>query len=433
MSAGHAATRPMPPLPPGKRWARRLAPLAFVAAVGVAVGLTLRDRAGGGHSDVARASGPGVPITSPSPPGPRFSHTYPSDPVVPERGKVSGPDPVPPPRATVSSSRTSLTSFAALSSVLPKGTLVPIGPHRWRLTRPAGISDGASLRVAGPATLQLAPGSFLVARHRGLVVLRDLRVVGVDAHGRPLPTPTAGRGFLAATVGGRMRLIHDRIVELGYLGKLTYGISFRRSGPGSGIFGSSVVRNYFGVYMSASRGVRVIDSRFAHSVIYGIDPHTFAGHLVIRGNTVVDSGVHGIILAQGVHDSVVEDNVVRGAELHGIVVYDHSNGNVLAGNRISGTFDGIVVQDSSGTRIVHNVVDGAKRFALRVTGVTHATVASDNSLSGALVGLFVYAGPTGNRFVGNHIVGNVENVRIRLDATGNVVRPVPPRSELRSK
>jgi parallel beta-helix repeat protein len=325
-----------------------------------------------------------------------------------------------------------LTSFAALSAALPKGTLVPTGPRRWRLTRPAGIADGASLRVAGPATLQLAQGAFLVARHRGLMVLRDLRVIGVDAHGRPLPTAAVGRGFLAATVGGRMRLVHDRIVDLGYLGNLTYGVSFRRSGPGSGIFGSSLVRNYFGVYMSASRGVRVIDSRFAHSVIYGIDPHTSAAHLVIRGNTVIDSGVHGIILAQGVHDSVVEDNVVRGARLHGIVVYDHSNGNVVTGNRISGTFDGIVVQDSSGTRLTHNVVDGVTRFALRVTGVTHATMAWDNSLSGALVGLFVYAGPTRNLFVGNRILGNVENVRIRVDAPGNVVRPVPARSERRS-
>ena len=69
--------------------------------------------------------------------------------------------------------------------------------------------------MAGPATLQLARGAFLVARHRGLVVLRDLRVIGVDAHGRPLPTAAAGRGFLAATVGGRMRLIRDRIVDLG--------------------------------------------------------------------------------------------------------------------------------------------------------------------------------------------------------------------------
>ena len=408
-----------------------MAPVAFLAALGVAVALTLHDRSGPQHVGAAMASRLPAPAPSSNPTGPRLSHTYPPDPVVPARGKALGPDPVPPPRATISS-RTSLTSFAALSAALPRGTLVRTGPHRWRLTRPAGIADGASLRVTGPATLQLARGSFLVARHRGLVVLRDLRVIGVDTHGLPLPTAAVGRGFLAATVGGRMRLIHDRIVDLGYLGNLTYGVSFRRSGSGSGIFGSSVVRNYFGVYMSASRGVRVIDTRFAHSVIYGIDPHTSAGHVLIRGNTVIDSGVHGIILAQGVHDSVVEDNVVRGARLHGIVVFDHSNGNVVTGNRISDTFDGIVIQDSSGTRLTHNVVDGVTRFGVRVTGATHATMAWDNSLSGSLVGLFVYAGPTGNLFVSNHILGNVENVRIRVDAPGNVVRPVPGRSERRS-
>ena len=123
---------------------------------------------------------------------------------------------------------------------------------------------------------------------------------------------------------------------------------------------------------------------------------------------------------------------VRGARLHGIVVFDHSNGNVVTGNRISDTFDGIVIQDSSGTRLTHNVVDGVTRFGVRVTGATHATMAWDNSLSGSLVGLFVYAGPTGNLFVSNRILGNVENVRIRVDAPGNVVRPVPGRSERRS-
>jgi len=300
------------------------------------------------------------------------------------------------------------------------------------LTRPAAISNDAELRVTGPVTLRIGPGAFLAAGHGGTILFRDLQVVGVDAAGHPKPKPVRGRGFLVATVGGRLRLEHDHVVDLGFPGTLAYGVSFRRSRPGSGIFDSVVSGNYFGVYTSAATDVAVIGSRVTHSTIYGIDPHTFSSHVVIRNNVVTSSGVHGIILAQGVHDSVVHGNVVRGAGLHGIVLYDHSDRNRITDNRVSGTFDGIVVADSSRNRILRDVVAGATRFALRVSGVANSNLISLDTLSGALVGAYLYAGPTGNRLVNNVFARDQEDVRIRLDSPGNVVSPAPTNSELRS-
>src|SRR5207247_10948599 len=160
--------------------------------------------------------------------------------------------------------------------------------------------------------------------------------------------------------------------------------------PGSGISDSFFSGNYFGVYTSAARGVAVIGSRFTHSAIYGIDPHTFSSHVLIRNNVVMSSGVHGIILAQGVHDSVVHGNVVRGAALHGIVLYDHADRNRITDNRVSGTFDGIVVENSSGNRILLDVVAGARRLALRGAGVARSNLISLDTLSGALVGAYLY-------------------------------------------
>ena len=343
-----------------------------------------------------------------------------------------GPEPVAPPRTTISSHLV-ISSLGGLAGALPRGTMVRLRRGDWMLTRPAAISGHAELRVAGPATLRIGPDAFLAVGHGGTIVLRDIHVVGVDAAGHPKPRPVGGRGFLVATVGGRLRLEHDHLVDLGFPGNLAYGVSFRRSLPGSGVFDSIVSGNYFGVYTSAASDVAVIGSRFTHSTIYGIDPHTFSSHVVIRNNVVVSSGVHGIILAQGVHDSVVHGNVVRGAGLHGIVLYDHSDRNRITDNRVSGTFDGIVVADSSSNRILRNVVTGATRFALRVSGAATSNLISLDTLSGALVGAYVYAGPTGNQFLDNLFAGDREDVQIRLDAPGNVVSPVTTNSELRSR
>jgi parallel beta-helix repeat protein/putative cofactor-binding repeat protein len=422
MSARDPAPTPRVRLRPGTRWARRLAPLTFLGAVGVATALTLHHpgrqvpRVTGGHP-------PGAVRT--------FSHSYPTDPFASERQRVVGPDPVAPPRTTISSHLT-ITSLGSLAAALPRGTMVRQGKGDWMLSRPTAISNNAELTVTGPATLRIGPGAFLAAGQGGTILFRDLHVVGVDATGHPKPKPVRGRGFLVATVGGQLRLEHDRVVDLGFPGTLAYGVSFRRPRPGSGIFDSVVSGNYFGVYTSEARGVAVIGNRFAHSAIYGIDPHTFSRHVVIRNNVVVSSGVHGIILAQGVHDSVVSGNIVRGAGLHGIVLYDHSNGNRITNNRVNGTFDGIVVEDSSNNRILRDVVAGARRFALRMSGAAMSNLISLDTLSGALVGAYIYAGPTGNRLLDNLFAGDGEDIRIRLDAPGNVVSPAPTNSELRS-
>jgi parallel beta-helix repeat protein len=426
MALDGVARPPGTALPPPRRWARRLGPLAFALALVAAAVVTLHH---GPRGASHRTNGPTA--HRPSPSAHRFSHTYPRDPVVPERPKVSGPDPVPR-RATTISKHEVIRSFADLRAALPRHTLVRRGRRDWLLTRPIGLADRAALRLVGPGTLRLGPGAFVVARHGGTVDLRGIRVLGVDRRGRAQQRPVAGRGFLAATLGGHLRLEHDVLAHIGHLGKLTYGISFRRSGARSGIIHSTVVDAYFGVYMSLASGVQVVGDRFLHSVIYGIDPHTSSSRLVIRGNLVAGSGVHGIILAQGVHDCLVVDNVVRRAGLHGIVLFDHANRNVVTGNRVSETFDGIVVQDSSGNRVSRNSVAGARRAGIRVTGASTGNLFARNRLTGALVGAYVYAGPTRNRFLGTVFAADREFLRIRLDAPGNAVTPVPPRSELRS-
>jgi parallel beta-helix repeat protein len=145
---------------------------------------------------------------------------------------------------------------------------------------------------------------------------------------------------------------------------------------------------------------------------------------------VTDSGVHGIILATRVRNSRVENNVVEGSRLHGIVVFDGSRGNVVQHNTVLRTLDGIVVTDSSGNRIADNTVRDIRRFGLRISGLSNANVIESNLFERALLGVYAYKGASGNSFLANRFVGDRENLRIRSDTRGNRVSPIPPRSEV---
>src|SRR5437667_4599996 len=97
-------------LPPARRWLRRVVPAAFLATV-IGAGILTVDhpRGGSAHRGVSHASR-------------QFSHTYPPDPVVPERPKVTGRSPSAPRLDTVHG-RVALRSLGALASRLPSGVL----------------------------------------------------------------------------------------------------------------------------------------------------------------------------------------------------------------------------------------------------------------------------------------------------------------------
>jgi poly(beta-D-mannuronate) C5 epimerase len=192
----------------------------------------------------------------------------------------------------------------------------------------------------------------------------------------------------------------------------------------------SVVGDYFGIYLAKMTGGRVVANRFLHSVIYGIDPHTYDSNLLIYGNRVAESGVHGIVLADHASRNRVIGNTILASKDHGIVIYQYSDGNIVERNRIRNTFDGIVVQDGSRNLVAKNVVGPVDRFALRISGLSYDNVVRDNTLGRAIVGAYLYQGPTGNRLLFNRFRRDYENVRIRVDAPGNTVRPWPQRSEI---
>lgn len=360
---------------------------------------------------------------------PVFNHDYPPDPVSVERPKVHGPPPQVPTRNIVGG-HMQADSLAALGEALPKGVLVKTGADRWLLAQPAAVGEGAVVDITAPASLEIAPGAFLEVTRGGALTLRSLTVTAVDSSGRPEATPVVGRGFILALEGGRLWLDHANLVDLGYLSVLSYGISMRAPAPGSGIVDSTIEGNFIGIYTKDAVDVQILRNHVSHSAVYGIDPHSDSSRLSIEDNVVTDSGVHGIVLADRVTASRVIDNVVDGAGDHGVVLIDGSDGNVVQGNRITGTFDGIVVTASSSNDVTGNTIEGAKRFGIRIEGSSKANTVQSDSISDALVGIYVYGGATENRLIDNQFAGDAENVRIREDAPANLVSPIPELSEI---
>jgi parallel beta-helix repeat protein len=358
-----------------------------------------------------------------------FNHDYPPTPVATERPKVTGPTPFVP-----ASNRLDrpvrVNDLAHLAALLPPRVLVRArSPRTWILRRPISIRGRTVVSIRG-GVVQVRPSAFIEAADGGTLIMRRLVVRAVDQNGDVMQKPELSRGFIVARDGATLQLDQNRLIDLGHLGVVSYGLSLRKPDPSSFIKRCTVLRSYFGVYLSHASGVEIVDNKLVASWIYGIDPHTESSDLLIAGNTVVDSGTHAIVLADRVHSSAVRNNVIRGAGDHGIVVFRDSSANRITGNRISGVFDGIVITDSPENTLAANDVE-ARRFALRVSGNTASeNEASQNTFSDAMVGAYLYHGANKNALLDNRFVRNVENVRVRGDAPLNRVVPVPPRSEL---
>jgi parallel beta-helix repeat protein len=324
----------------------------------------------------------------------------------------------------------SATTIGQLVADAPLDAFKEIDPKTWRLMKPLGLGVGNHVSLTGPLTIEIANGAFILAEHDSSLRLDDVTVTGVRADGSPQRTPVVGRGFIDARSGAVLTLEHDTFEHLGYLGDQTYGVTIDGGSGASTLLHDSVTSDYFGVYIGRANGVTVSDSRFANSVIYGIDPHTDDTHLTITNNTVVGSGVHGIVVASHVTDSLVANNEVLNSRDHGIVLFQFADHNVVRDNQVTGVFDGLVITDSSNNQVTANVISTAQRFGVRISGSSSGNVLSHNTISKCLLGAYLYNGASSNQLTSNHFSDNYENVRVRSDAPNNTVSPDPGRSEV---
>jgi parallel beta-helix repeat protein len=281
--------------------------------------------------------------------------------------------------------------------------------------------------------------------------------VGVANEGHDGVTVRHGsvREFEDGVVG--VRVSHNRLLGISSSSRSPTGFglgfvqatrSLVRNSSGSG----SIGREGGGMYLIASRHVRILHNSFRDNGHVGIFILQGSTHNLIEGNLFSGNNDEGILMEEGDRNQVRRNRSLRGASF---ITVGPGNRNVIAENTVSGTRgDGIRIEKGNGNLVTDNLVIGARRNGIRL-GIEHprlggvANVVSRNLVRGSgrdgfLVNqkdqhslltrnLAVGAGDDGfgvysrtTKLTGNRAVGNVdlgfEAVRGVTDGGGNIAR-----------
>lgn len=316
--------------------------------------------------------------------------------------------------------RLRLTSLSDLSQALNPGVLTSVGSH-WTLQQPVIIASGTHLTLRGPGTLVLAPGSFLEISQGGSASLTNLAIQS--------SVGGSSRGFLFDS-GGALVLNHDEIRSLGRLATFTTGITFANAVKGSGVLNSVVTGNTDGVYVVATSGILLEGNVISASVLDGIYLRDQVSNIVVQANSVTASGLDNLAVEDAGFNVLIAHNTFGSAMRYGVLLYNNARPITIRANRLEGSIDGVVVNATSRTKIVANIFSGVQRFGIRLSGRSIGNEVSSNRLDHCAVGVYLTSGATKNSILMNRFVADGENIRIRLSAPRNVVRPRPSNSEI---
>lgn len=395
-----SAPRVAPPFPRGlRRVARVSVPITFVAVFLTALTLAI---------PVFRLDRPA------------FSHHYASVPVVPS--KLATGNPMSPVPSTNVLTGFTISTPALFEQALPPTAIAGTG-KALTLLQPVVVSSGARLNLSGPGSLTMSPGSYIEVAPGGVVRISNMKILG--------GTSSVNRGFILA-VGGLLILRGDHVIGLGRRATLTEGISFYHAARGSGVFDCRIEDNFTGVFATATNGLVLVGNRIVNAAMDGIVLRAAVDNATVIDNVVVASGLDGIVLSGDVLGTRIVRNRLESVVRYGLLLYDVVGSNTIEGNRVTGSFDGIVLNATSHSTIADNIVSRAARFGLRLSGPSANNLIANCVFTSNDVGVYMATGAHANRVLNDHFSGNAENVRLRRSAAGNVVLPVPLRSELRS-
>jgi poly(beta-D-mannuronate) C5 epimerase len=237
-------------------------------------------------------------------------------------------------------------------------------------------TDG-QMTISPPLTTEVVmtvrQGVFLAASKA------QLTLTGVYVHADNEDTPTAGsatavradlgRPFVLAVDNSTMVITDSTFRYLGRDWNSSYGVAWSKGSTGS-VNNSIFEKNFIGIYTDHSDGLQILNSKFYHNSLYGVDPHSHSSNLLVAGNTANFNGRHGIIFSDHVTGGIVRDNITNGNGLNGIMMDEESTGNKIENNSVGGNLsDGIVMADSGNNDISGNTVTG-NRVGIHVRGAT---------------------------------------------------------------
>jgi mannuronan 5-epimerase len=223
--------------------------------------------------------------------------------------------------------------------------------------------------------VNLTIGSRLVSE----VILRDLPSVFIGAQGGALlfsdvsvrasnsagPEGGGFRPFVMATGNASMNMINSRFSSLGWNWNASYGVSWMLGATGR-VLDSTFEDNYIGAYADHGVNLTFSDDTFRDNALYGLDPHTGSTGLDIVRATAEYNKAVGIIFAEDVTHSVIQDSVSQYNGEDGIMMYESSSHNAIVHDYVShNAGDGLAVIASPGDVFADDIVTG-NRIGVRV-------------------------------------------------------------------
>lgn len=190
------------------------------------------------------------------------------------------------------------------------------------------------------------------------------------------------RPFLTFWNGAEVYIGESKLVDLGYQGVKSYGLTFSSNKDTPGIPAKSIwlldsvfEGMMYGFYTYEVKNAALLRNKYIRNIYYGIDPHDRSEKLIIGYNEVSETVKrHGIILSREVNNSWVFHNKSYKNAGSGIMIDRSSAGNVVAYNLSEDNGrEGIYIAESMETKLYENVVRNNKKSGIRIRNSANVT------------------------------------------------------------
>jgi parallel beta-helix repeat protein len=262
----------------------------------------------------------------------------------------------------------------------------------------------------GDSTCTTCTGSTLVER----IVVRDLDVAGFARMGVSVRNGAdvviencrihdatadsgGGRGYgvMLGYPGTRNSVVRNNSIEPGDA-KMRHGVLIQYS-AGRNLVSGNTIRATSGdgidLHGELEYGNEIVANTVTWSARAGIGIGNTGGTATTHAGSGPDNWLHGnelsgnaggVTVIRGSDRQVISGNTISGSAGAGIEVRDGGgDGLRIAGNRIGGNRDGIVLADSAGSVVEDNDVSGNREHSLDVAASVSGLIVRRNDLRGA--------------------------------------------------
>lgn len=291
-------------------------------------------------------------------------------------------------------------------------------------------------------------GPISIELRKGFLRIRQSVVSSWDQGAEARFNPDKQRPFIWATGKGGECYVEIRDSELSHLGstkrEVAPGILIPPQGPWGLSFyhatfvkvtNSEIHHNYMGLFFYDVKGALVHKSQIHDNASYGIDVHDDSEGSLFSENRIWNNGNHGLILSKRCTRNIIARNViydhtsrVKDYFIHGIMLHESSNDNLVWDNTLWNNYNGINIHASHNTVVAMNSILSDREHGIKLWAVSNGNLFLMNSVQRSNKYDIRIESSSQNVFLGSSIedggisfTNSAENVFI-IDAMPKVIR-----------